>query len=65
MGKSKEFVDHLFLVSCGVLFSIVLGLAWVIPKRVIDLFACRKLGGSPQSAAMWKWFHHASKVSLE
>jgi hypothetical protein len=55
MGKSKEFVDHLFLVSCGVLFSIVLGLAWVIPKRVVDLFAYwRGLRGSPRNTYVWK-----------
>jgi hypothetical protein len=55
MGKSKESVDHLFLVSCGVLFSIVLGLAWVLPKRVVDLFTCwRGLRGSPRSTFVWK-----------
>jgi hypothetical protein len=68
--RNEEFEDHVLLhyeianALWSALFSRV-GLAWVIPKRVIDLFACRKLGGSPQSAAMWKWFHHASKVSLE
>jgi hypothetical protein len=50
-------VDHL-LLHCEIasalwsaIFSRV-GLAWVMPKRVVDLFACwRGLGGSPQKCS--------------
>jgi hypothetical protein len=42
------------------------GLAWVMPSKVIDLFACwRGQLGSPQSEAIWKmiplyllWYIH-------
>jgi hypothetical protein len=38
----------------GMLFNCV-GLAWIMHRRVVDLFACwRGLCGSLQSAAMWK-----------
>jgi hypothetical protein len=37
-----------------VIFSRI-GLTWVMPRKVLGLFACWKwLSGSPQSAAVWK-----------
>jgi hypothetical protein len=42
---SGEFVDHLIL-HCEIAnalwtaISSCIGLAWVMPKRVVDLFAC-------------------------
>jgi hypothetical protein len=58
--KSGEIVNHL-LLHCQLasalwnLPSIFFGLAWVMPSKVIDLFACwRGQLGSPQSEAIWK-----------
>jgi hypothetical protein len=31
-----------------------LQLLWVMPSRVVDLFACWWTGGSPQNAVVWK-----------
>jgi hypothetical protein len=58
--SSKESIGHL-LLHCKFasalwsgIFSHV-GLAWVISKRIVDLFACwRKLGGSLQTATVWR-----------
>jgi hypothetical protein len=41
---------------CGVLSSIVLGLAWVMPRRVVDFFAFWRGLGGPQCATVWKMF---------
>jgi uncharacterized membrane protein len=30
------------------------GLSWVMPNQVVDLFACCWMGGSTQSAIVWK-----------
>jgi len=30
------------------------GLSWVMPRRVLDLFACWWTSGRPRSAAIWK-----------
>jgi hypothetical protein len=53
-------MDHL-LLHCEIvnaLWSAIfcrVGLSLVMPRRVVDLFACwRGLSGNPQSAAMWK-----------
>ena len=50
--KSGEFVDH--LLHCEIasaLWSAIysrVGLAWVMSKRVVDLFTCRRrLRGNP------------------
>jgi len=58
--RSGAFVDHL-LVHCDMAMTVWnaffsrVGLAWVMPKRVVDLFACwRGMGGSLQSVAVWK-----------
>ena len=58
--RSGEFVVHLLLhceIFCA-LWSVVfihVGLAWVMPRKVVDLFACwRGLGGSSQSETIWK-----------
>jgi hypothetical protein len=55
----REDVDHLFL-HCEVarllwyaIFS-CFGLYWVMPNRVADLFAYWWMGGSSQSATVWK-----------
>jgi hypothetical protein len=57
--RSGEFVDHFLLhydiasVLWNVIFSRV-GLAWIMPKRVVDLLACWKgVCGSPQGVAVW------------
>jgi hypothetical protein len=56
--SSEEFADHV-LLHCEIasaLWSAISSrvvLTWVMPRGVIDLFACwRGLGGSPQSVAM-------------
>jgi hypothetical protein len=53
--RSGEYVDH-FLLHCEISSaSWTVGLAWVMPRQVEDLFSCwRGLYGSPQSAAVWK-----------
>jgi hypothetical protein len=58
--RSGEFVDHL-LLHCEIasalwsaIFSLV-GLAWVTPKRVVDLFACwRGFGRQFSKRNVWK-----------
>lgn len=57
--NNGEFVDHLLHSEvANALQSIIfrfVGLSWVMPKRVVDLFACwRGLNGNPHSAAVWK-----------
>jgi hypothetical protein len=58
--RCGESVDYLFLhieiasALNSAIFSCV-GLTWVMPRRVVDLFVCwRGLSGSPQSVTMWK-----------
>jgi len=58
---NRESVDHLFLY-CEVaralwnaLFS-RFSLSWVMPLRVLDLFACWWTGGRFRSAVVWKMF---------
>jgi hypothetical protein len=50
-------VDHLLLIAMALwnaFFSRV-GLAWVMSRQVVDLFACwRGMCGSLQIAAVWK-----------
>jgi len=54
-----EYVDHL-LLHCDVasaLWSVLFNLfrmSWVMPRRVIDLFACWWSVGRLRSAAVWK-----------
>jgi hypothetical protein len=62
-NKNGELVDHLLLhyeiVSAiwNTIFS-SLGLAWVMPCWVVDLFTCwRTQGGSFQLDAVWKMIH--------
>jgi hypothetical protein len=57
--KSEEMVDHLFL-HCEIastlwdaMFS-CFGLAWVMPRQVVDLLACWWSSGRTRSAAVWK-----------
>lgn len=38
----------------GVSGSSYFGLSWVMPMRVLDLFACWMTSGRPRSAAIWK-----------
>jgi hypothetical protein len=57
--RNWEFVDHLFLyfeVSCAIwnVFFSQFGLSWVIPRRVVNLYACWWIAGSTWSAVMWK-----------
>jgi len=58
--RSGMSVDHL-LLHCEIAMALwnaffsCIGLAWVIPRRVVDFFACwRGKCGSLQSAAVWK-----------
>jgi hypothetical protein len=52
-------LDHLVLY-CDVAFALWsilfshFGMFWVMPRRVIDLFACWWSVGRPRSAALWK-----------
>jgi hypothetical protein len=53
-------VDHFLLhydiasILWNAIFSYV-GLAWIMPKRVVNLLACWKgVCGSPLGAAVWK-----------
>jgi hypothetical protein len=40
-----------------ILFSSSFGLSWVMPRQVVDLFACWWIGGSTPSVAVWKIVH--------
>jgi hypothetical protein len=57
--KNGESVDHLLLhcdAAC-ILWNVNFkhfSLAWVIPRRVVDLFTCWWTGGRPRSAVVWK-----------
>jgi len=57
--RSGESVDH-FLLHCDVasaLWSTLFtrfGISWVMPRRVIDMFACWWMFGRPMSVAIWK-----------
>jgi hypothetical protein len=57
--RDGESVDHL-LLHCDVAstqWNLVFsrfGMSWVMPSRVIDLFACWWKAGRPRSAAVWK-----------
>jgi hypothetical protein len=57
--KNWESVDHLLLhyeVTCllwNAIFS-RFSLSWVMPRRVVDLFACWWTGGRSQSVVVWK-----------
>jgi hypothetical protein len=57
--RDGESVDHL-LIHCDIaqalwtaLFS-RFGLSWVMPLRVVDLFACWWTGGRSRNAVVWK-----------
>lgn len=58
--RCGESVDHLFLhyEISSALWSVIfshIGLTWVMPRKVVDLFACWKgLSGCPQGAVVWK-----------
>jgi hypothetical protein len=41
-------------VPYGMPFFSRFGLSWVMPRRVVDLFACWWTVGSTQSAVVWK-----------
>jgi hypothetical protein len=57
--RSGESVDHL-LLHCDVAYAMWsaifsrFGLSWVMPLRVLDLFACWWTAGRPRSAVIWK-----------
>jgi hypothetical protein len=57
--KNEGFADHLLLqceVVC-VLWNAIFSrfsLSWVMPRWVVDLFACWWTGGRSQSAVVWK-----------
>jgi hypothetical protein len=57
--RHGESVDHLLLhceTACALWNTIFsrFGLSWVMPLRVVDLFACWWTGGRSQSAVVWK-----------
>jgi hypothetical protein len=58
-GKS---VDHL-LLYCDMAYAIWIaffsrgGLSWVMPRRVVDLYACWWTFGRPQSSVAWNMVH--------
>jgi len=60
--KNGESVDHLLLhceVACvlwNAIFS-CFSLSWVMPRRVVDFFACWWTGGCSRSAVVWKMVH--------
>ena len=58
--KNGESVDHL-LIHCEVATCLwnyvfnLFGVEWVMPQKVIDLFACwRQVGGRDLSRAIWR-----------
>jgi len=57
--RNGEFVDHL-LLHCDVAYAIWIaffscfGLSWVMPRCVVDLYACWWIIASTQSAVVWK-----------
>jgi hypothetical protein len=57
--RDGETVNHL-LLHCDMASTLWIhvfsrfGMSWVMPKRVIDLFACWWKSGRPRSAAVWK-----------
>jgi hypothetical protein len=57
--RSGESVDHL-LLHCDVAYAMWsalfsrFGLSWVMPLRVLNLFACWWTYGRPRSAVVWK-----------
>jgi hypothetical protein len=58
--RDGESVDHL-LLHCDVAYALWtniffnhFGMSWVMPRRVIDLFACWWKSGRPMSAVIWK-----------
>jgi hypothetical protein len=57
--KNGESVDHLLLhceVACVIwnFFFKCFGLYWVMPRRVVDLFAYWWTAGSTWSVVVWK-----------
>jgi hypothetical protein len=55
--KKKSRIIVRMLAPYGILFFSLFGLDWVMPSRVVDLFACgRGQFGSVHSAALWKMF---------
>jgi hypothetical protein len=57
--RNGESADNL-LLYCDVAYAIWIaffncfGLSCVIPRRVVDLYACWWISGSPQNAVVWK-----------
>jgi hypothetical protein len=57
--RDGEFVDHILLhceVACTIwtVFFSQFGLSWVMPRRVVDLYACWWNAGNTRSAVVWK-----------
>jgi hypothetical protein len=61
--RDKETVDHL-LIHCEwaqVLWNVFFnrfGLAWTMPRGVVDLLQCWGSGGQSRSAVVWKMGPH-------
>jgi hypothetical protein len=62
--QNEESVNHL-LIHCDVthaLWSAIFthfGLSWVMPRRVLDLFACWWTSGRPRVPRFGRWCRHA------
>jgi len=52
--KKKKTVCGRVIHSHPISFFSRFGLSWVMPDRVVDLFACWWMGGSSQSVVVWK-----------
>jgi hypothetical protein len=68
--RDGESVDHL-LLHCDVASTLWnhvfswFGMSWVMPRRVMNLFACWWKAGRPRSTAAWKMVNLHSLVCLE
>jgi hypothetical protein len=60
--ENEKSADHLLLyweVACAMwnVFFKRFRLSWVMPRQVVDLFACWWTANSTQSAIVWKMMH--------
>jgi hypothetical protein len=56
--KNREFVDHLLYceVACAIwnVFFKHFGLSWIMPRRIVYVFAYWKTASSSRNAAVWR-----------
>jgi hypothetical protein len=55
-GKSVDYLLLYCEVACAIwnVFFNRFGLSWVMPRRVVDLYACWWTLGNTRSAVVWK-----------